>query len=267
MTEYPAPPLTPSVPDDARFDSTAGAVPVSPYSSGATPDTDTGSDTKDVAKGQAAQVGQGAAEAGQHVAGVAKEQTAQVAREAGQQAKDLAVQAHGQLKEQAGAQQQRLVGGLRSVSTELTNLVDGKTDQPGVVSDLARQAAERTHSVAGWLEGREPSDVLSEISSFARRRPGAFLAIAGGVGFLAGRLTRGLQANASDSSSSSSTAGTGSSTATYSTGYSTDSQPVSPYADVPPVALPPVAGFGDATIDVPLSPQASPEAGYLGENR
>jgi hypothetical protein len=37
--------------------------------------------------------------------------------------------------------------------------------------------------------------VLDEVRSFARQRPGAFLAIALGAGILAGRLARGLAAD------------------------------------------------------------------------
>jgi len=40
--------------------------------------------------------------------------------------------------------------------------------------------------------------VLEDVKSFARRRPGAFLALAAGAGLIAGRLTRGLAAASSD---------------------------------------------------------------------
>ena len=156
--------------------------------------------TRDVAKDKAADVGQAAAGAGQHVANVAKEQSVQVASEAGQQAKELLTQAQAQAKEQAAVQQERAVGGLRTLSSELASM-SKNADNPGVASDLARQAAERTSAVAGWLDGREPAAVLDDLTAFARRRPVAFLAIAGGVGFLAGRLTRGLKAQADSADS------------------------------------------------------------------
>ncbi|GGH95500.1 hypothetical protein GCM10007170_21170 [Arthrobacter liuii] len=69
-------------------------------------------------------------------------------------------------------------------------------DQQGMASDLVRQAAERTSSVASWLENREPGDLLNEVQRFARNRPGTFLLLAAGAGVLAGRLTRGLTAGA-----------------------------------------------------------------------
>jgi hypothetical protein len=159
-------------------------------------------DTKDVAK-EAASVGQGVAEAGQHVAGVAKEQTSQVTAEAGRQAKDLLSQAQGGLKEQAGVQQQKLVSGLQALRDELNSMVSGNNN-PGVATDLARQAADRTGSAATWLDGRDPAAVLDDLTAFARRRPGVFLAAAAGIGLLAGRLTRGLkaQSDAPDTSAS-----------------------------------------------------------------
>jgi hypothetical protein len=187
-------------------------------------------DTKDVAKDQAAQVGQGVAEAGQHVAGVAKEQASQVTAEAGKQAKDLLAQAQVQLKEQAGAQQERLVTGLRSLRDELSSMVE-KSETPGVATDLARQAADRTGSVASWLDGREPAAVLDDLTSFARRKPGAFLAIAAGLGLVAGRLTRGLAADAKDSDDAPSTSPATASGA--------------PLSELPPVAITPLPGTAE----------------------
>jgi hypothetical protein len=65
-----------------------------------------------------------------------------------------------------------------------------------VASDLVRQAADRSHSVASWLDGRDPGSLLDEVKTFARRRPGTFLLLAAGAGVLAGRLGRSLQAGA-----------------------------------------------------------------------
>ena len=69
-------------------------------------------------------------------------------------------------------------------------------DQQGVASDLIRQAADRSESVASWLDNRDPGSLLDEVKSFARQRPGTFLLVAAGAGMLAGRLGRSLQAGA-----------------------------------------------------------------------
>jgi hypothetical protein len=190
---------------------------------------------------------------------VAKEQVAEVTQQAGQQAKQLLGQAQSQAKEQAGAQQQKLVGGLRSLSDELSSMSSNGSNQ-GLASDLARQAAERTSAVAGWLDGREPKAVLDEVTQFARRRPGAFLAIAAGLGFVAGRLTRGI-ANASGDD------GNSAAQPAPSTTPAVRPQPT-PY---PPVTAPPVPADVDLRVvdDPSIVPGLPPSAGeaYLGGER
>ena len=48
------------------------------------------------------------------------------------------------------------------------------------------------------MADRDPGALLDEVRSFARRKPGTYLAIALGAGVLAGRLTRGLTAPTDD---------------------------------------------------------------------
>ena len=153
-----------------------------------------GPSTTDVAKGQASQVAGGAADAAQHVAGVAKEQGGQVASAAGQQVKQLAGQAQSELVGQANAQQAKLAGGLHSVGDQLKSMASS-SEQQGIATDLAHQLAGKAHQFAGWLEDREPADLLTELRSFASRRPGRFLAAALAAGAAAGRLARGLSAD------------------------------------------------------------------------
>lgn len=203
-------------------DLTVGYGSDSGSSSGVGVDAGSGS-TSDVAKDQAAQVGQGAADAGKHVTGVAKEQAGNVAGEAKAQARNLADQARSEVQGQAHTQKQRAADGLRSIGHELGSMADG-SEQEGPATQLARQASQLAHDASSWLEQRDPGDLLEEIRSFARRRPGAFLGVAVGAGVLAGRLTRGIKdAGASDSSGSSgspaasrSTSGNGSGTTGYS---------------------------------------------------
>lgn len=161
--------------------------------------------TADTAKQQAGEVAGGAADAGKHVAGVAQEQAQHVAGEVKNQAKDLLHQTKGELTEQASAQQKRVASGLRSVGEELGTMAQS-SENPGLASDLIRQAADRSGSIASWLEQREPGHVLDEVTRFARRRPGAFLALAAGAGLLAGRLGRGLLADGPETSTTGSSA-------------------------------------------------------------
>ena len=172
--------------------------------------TDAKSAKAGAAKEEAAGLAQDAAGSAQHVAQTAKSEAAGVASEAKANARDLFEQARTDLTDQAGAQQQKVAEGLRSVAGELHSMADN-SEQPGVASDLVRQAAERSSSVASWLDSRNPGSLVDEVKSFARQRPVAFLAIAAGAGFLAGRLNKGLSAGVPDSQAN---AGRGAATGT-----------------------------------------------------
>ena len=158
---------------------------------------DTSPDTKTAkagaAKDEAAGVAQDAAGSAAHVAQTAKSEAAGVASEAAANARDLFDQARSDLADQAGVQQQKVAEGLRSVAGELHSMADN-SEERGVATDLVRQAAERSSSVASWLDNRNPGSLVEEVKGFARRRPVAFLAIAAGAGFLAGRMNKGLSA-------------------------------------------------------------------------
>ncbi len=166
---------------------------------------------KDDVKEQASGLKEGAAEAGQQVAGVAKQETKRVASEAGSQARGLMHTVRDEVRGQASTQQSRVAEGIRGVSSQLSGLAQGQPAS-GVVGDLVDQAKQRTESIATWLEQREPADILDEVKRFARQRPGAFIAIAAGAGIIAGRLTKALTSAAKDERSG----GNGSS-GTYST--------------------------------------------------
>ena len=195
MTENPF--ATTPTPYDAGAFYDAGAGSAALDQPSGTQDGSAQPGTVDVAKDQAAAVGHSAADAGQHVAGVTQDQAKNVAVEAGNQAKDLLTQAGTELNEQASVQQRRLAASLHAVGDELHSMSQ-HSDQSGVATELARQGAGRTHDLATWLEDREPHEVLQELQTFARRRPGRFLLAAAGAGLLAGRLTRGIKDSATD---------------------------------------------------------------------
>ena len=114
-----------------------------------------------------------------------------VKREVGTQARRLMDQVGTELNDQATEQQKRAAGGLRGVGSQLQKMADG-SDEQGMAVDLVSQAASRVDSAASWLDDRDPGAVLEEVKSFARRRPGLFIAIAVGAGVVAGRLTKAL---------------------------------------------------------------------------
>ena len=143
-----------------------------------------------VAREEAGEVGRTAADAGRQVAGTAAEQAANVAQEAKAQARDLVGEARGQVGDQARMGQQKATDGIRALGRELREMADGG-QQSGTASEVARQAADRADRLADWLGQREPGDLVEEVRTFARRRPGAFLLGAALAGAVVGRLTRG----------------------------------------------------------------------------
>ncbi|PTT70654.1 hypothetical protein [Arthrobacter sp. HMWF013] len=183
-----------SVDPYGNVDQYGNQVPASSLGTGVSTGGASGSKTE-TAKAEASQVASQAAGAAQNVAETAKAEASNVAAEAKTNARDLLYQAKADLTSQAGTQQQKVAEGIRGISSELRTMADA-SDQPGVASDLIRQAADRSQSVASWLDGRDPGSLLTEVKSFARQRPGTFLLLAAGAGILAGRLTRGLAAGA-----------------------------------------------------------------------
>jgi hypothetical protein len=145
------------------------------------------------AREQAAKVGHEAAQSGGQVARKAAGQGRQVVDETGRQARNLVGQASEQLQQQAEAQQKRAADSLRSLGAELQSMAS-QSEQHGIASDMVRRASGAAEKAAGWLEQREPSDLLNEVRGYARQRPGVFLAGAVVAGLLLGRLTRNAAA-------------------------------------------------------------------------
>jgi hypothetical protein len=200
------------------------------------------------AKEEAANVAGQAAGAAQNVAATAKEEVANVASEVKTSTRDLVNQAKSDLASQAQTQQLKAAEGIHAISSQLRSMADAP-DQQGVASDLIRQAADRSASVASWLENRDPGALLEEAKTFARRRPGAFLLLAAGAGLLAGRLGRSLQAGAPAP------------TSTHSNFTAIPQRPTQPPVPVTPRHQETViaAGTGDHFFDAPASPgTASP---------
>ncbi|HET9657531.1 MAG TPA: hypothetical protein VFP72_19425 [Kineosporiaceae bacterium] len=188
-----------------------------------------GSSTKEVAQGETAAVGGTAKEAGQHVAGTAREQASHVAEEAGRQVRGLADRTRGELAEQAAQQQRKVVDGLRSLEEQLRRMVE-QAEPGSTTTDLVHQASDKVGEAARWLDAREPGDVVNEVRRFAQRRPGTFLAIAAGAGLLAGRLTRGAVEAAQED---------GSRTAGYATATGYGPEPTGVAGAYPPPELSP----------------------------
>ncbi|PPF43624.1 hypothetical protein C5B85_13085 [Pseudoclavibacter sp. AY1F1] len=149
------------------------------------------------ARGEAGNIAGTARDEAGNVAGTAKEEARNVAGEARNQLASLYSESMHQLNSQATQQQERAATGLKSLSGEFRNMVSN-SEGDGLATELVRRAADTTGAVGAWLGDRNPSGVLDEVRSFARRKPLAFIAIAGAAGLVAGRLTRSIAEAAKD---------------------------------------------------------------------
>lgn len=233
------------------------------------------SSAKDRAKEHAGAVAQDAKESTKSVASTAATEAKDVAHEARTQLRQLFTQLTGEATDQASGQTQRAVGGLRSLSSELSGMARSQQGESGLATDLARQGASRLDAAAGWLEGRQPGEILDEVRSFARRRPGAFIAGAAILGLVGGRMTRGLTGDSSSSDTRSpSTSGTGTGTSNgagtatpgaygSTTAYAGDTAYVAEPVDL--------EGTDPTRVDAGIDPAAhthpGPTTGVLGESR
>lgn len=158
----------------------------------------------EVARDQAKEVGQSAKQSSGQVAQTATDQARLVVSEAHRQTRDLLGEVRSQAREQAHIQQQKAVGGLRQFGDELSKMckMTQASGQSGIASELARQASDRAHVIATWLDRHEPGGLVDEVSDFARRRPGTFLISAALAGVVVGRLTRGITAAGNDDTGS-----------------------------------------------------------------
>lgn len=138
-----------------------------------------------------------AAEEGQHVAETAKQEAAQVASDAKEQAQHVLGQAVDQVNEQTAQQRDRLVETLSSLSRDLQSMAS-QSGVSGLAADLTREVADRCQSLTSRIDGREPQEILDDVRSFARQRPGTFLLGALAAGVVAGRLARGAKAASSN---------------------------------------------------------------------
>ena len=236
----------------------------------------------EVARDEAADVGQHARQAGSQVAQAATDQARQVVAESGRQVRDLLGEAQEQARDQASAQQRKAAVQLHSVADELGQMA-ANGGQAGVVTEFARQAADRLHGVGSWLEQREPADLLDEVRNFARRRPGTFLLGAALAGLAAGRVTRGMTAGGNaqpDTGSGTVTADPASGTADpggfASTGFPAQPEPfdggVPVYPDEPGSAAGQGYSTGTDPVDAPVpaylaDPVSLPQPGTAPRSR
>jgi len=168
------------------------------------------------ARDRGVEVGQHAKSAAADVKDSATDRARDVAGEARTQARDLVGHTRDTLVTHADDQTSRLADTVDELAGELHKMA-ASTDQNGLAGRVVGELAERADAVAQRLRGRSSTDLVDDVRDLARRRPGAFLAGAAGLGLLVGRLGRGLKdANSSDQQTSDAW-----STTTYGSDYST----------------------------------------------
>src|SRR4051812_13574196 len=163
--------------------------------------------TTDTARQQAGEVAGATTSAAADVAGTAKEQAGQVVGEAVNQVQDLVEQTRQQVSAQATEQTQRLAGNVRQLAEQLNSMA--QSGQAGTTAhSLVQQLAEHGRRAAGYLEGKEPGDLVADLQSVGRRRPGGFLLGAALAGVAVGRLAAAKRKQSTDEGSVTTIGGT-----------------------------------------------------------
>jgi hypothetical protein len=137
-----------------------------------------------------------------HVAGSAREEVGHVVDEAKRQGRQLYVSAVDRAREEAQEQTHRAAGGLRTFSQDLRSMTDGEPNSESAAVSWMRQGADRIESLADHVDQKGLEGLIDDVSSYARRNPGTFLAIAFGAGVAAARIFRNVDGDeATDGSS------------------------------------------------------------------
>ena len=148
-----------------------------------------------VAGEQTREVASTATDAASQIAGTAVEKAAEVRDEATAQVRNLLHDTTTQVRSQADAQTAKAAESLAGLGDQLRALAEGRPGDAEAVAHYLQQGAEKLGGLAERLQRDGLDGAVSDVSRFARRRPGVFLLGALGVGFGVGRLLRSGQAN------------------------------------------------------------------------
>lgn len=212
------------------------------------------------AKEKAKEAASTAADQGKQVAGTAKEEAANVAGTAKEQAKnvvgDTVSQVRSQVGDQATTGRDKAATTLRTFGDDLQKMVQGEGSGEGMAADIARDISTRVKSFSDQLESKDPAELLDDVRSFARRKPGMFLLGALVAGVAAGRVFRATADGAAAASlaqpSTTDTYGADYGTGTYG---GTGTMATAPVADYPAAPATPAStsGFGTETTTTTTS--------------
>jgi hypothetical protein len=171
----------------------------------------------------------------------------------------LLEEARTQVEEQGRSQRDRLVSTLSTFSDDLDSMSQQGSGSEGVAADVVRKVSEKSRELSRRLEGREPRELLADVRSFARRRPGAFLLGSLAAGMVAGRLLRG----AKDAEGTTSSAAGGDSAPVTSTEPVTGQAEAGTVLGAEPIAEPvvPVTSSGFIGDELSAEPSGSMQQG------
>jgi hypothetical protein len=195
---------------------------------------------------RAAEVAAGARDEARSVADDARQEAGNVASEAAAQTRAVADEARSALRSQARQGTERAAGALDQAGGRLRSLAQGNPEGAGELRRYADQAGERLQAAASRLEERGFDGMVDDLQSFARRRPGVFLAVAASAGFVVGRFFRG--AKAAGEQAGHAPGGNGQATA------------VAPTAATVPQAEAPAGDVAGTAPAPPVAPTAAPAA-------
>ncbi|MGI9028620.1 MAG: hypothetical protein ACR2HP_01345 [Ilumatobacteraceae bacterium] len=148
------------------------------------------SQVTDAATSAAGDAASTAGDEAKRVTAEAKAQARSVVDEVKGQATGLLDQTRDELRAQADARSANAAGALHTLSEQLQALSDGRPGEAGPLAGYLDEARGQVSGVASRLESDGIGGVMSDVTDFARRRPGLFLLAAAGTGFVVGRLVR-----------------------------------------------------------------------------
>lgn len=121
----------------------------------------------------------------------ARQQSQQFARQARQQADQLVNRGSEQVKSQLADQKHEAAQRLRPIQTALQETAHQLRRQgQESVAQYGDRAADQIERFSGYLRETDVDEIIGEVRSFARRRPGLFLGGGAALGFFATRFLK-----------------------------------------------------------------------------
>lgn len=162
--------------------------------------SDEGQHVASTAKAQGQQVLRATSDQAGEIVATAKEQAAEVADQASVEVRNLLEETRSRLEEQTATGAQRLGEQLQQLGEEALALSEGRPEEAPTMQGYARRAADtlldcadRAYGLSEDVQTRGIGGVLTDVQSFARRRPGVFLLGTAALGLMAGRAVRANQ--------------------------------------------------------------------------